>query len=216
MPTTYEIHPAIGIARVGTSDEFFIGPEPGAAAAGPDRHALPQIAHEHEQQDEDQDKDGNAGHNGCGRDGDRGKPCHRAVRRQAEQHRRCHDARTEERDQPAHRPGHQRPLDTQPDADQPEDCGGREHDRVEDGWNSHAQAPRSAIAAVVVASLPSGRIDRLPSARGPSRQLLWSTGAGKRNSAPQRCLAAASNPKMPSSSDFLLTAPPLPCFAAPA
>jgi hypothetical protein len=28
MPTTFEIHPAIGIARVGTSDEFFIGPEP--------------------------------------------------------------------------------------------------------------------------------------------------------------------------------------------
>jgi hypothetical protein len=28
MPTTFEIFPAIGIARVGTSDEFFIGPEP--------------------------------------------------------------------------------------------------------------------------------------------------------------------------------------------
>src|SRR5262245_37239616 len=31
MPTTFEIHPAIGIARVGTSDSFFIGPEPGQA-----------------------------------------------------------------------------------------------------------------------------------------------------------------------------------------
>jgi hypothetical protein len=31
MPTTYEIHPAIGIARVGTSDSFFIGPEIGQA-----------------------------------------------------------------------------------------------------------------------------------------------------------------------------------------
>jgi L-lysine epsilon oxidase-like protein len=28
MATTYEIHPAIGIARVGSSREFFIGPEP--------------------------------------------------------------------------------------------------------------------------------------------------------------------------------------------
>ena len=28
--TTLEIHPAIGIARLGTSQEFFIGPEPGA------------------------------------------------------------------------------------------------------------------------------------------------------------------------------------------
>lgn len=28
MPTTFEIFPSIGIARVGTSDEFFIGPEP--------------------------------------------------------------------------------------------------------------------------------------------------------------------------------------------
>jgi len=28
--TTYEIHPAIGIARVGNSAEFFVGPEPGA------------------------------------------------------------------------------------------------------------------------------------------------------------------------------------------
>ena len=27
--TTLEIHPAIGIARLGTSQEFFIGPEPG-------------------------------------------------------------------------------------------------------------------------------------------------------------------------------------------
>jgi len=31
VPTTFEIHPAIGIARVGTSaDGFFVGPEPGA------------------------------------------------------------------------------------------------------------------------------------------------------------------------------------------
>jgi hypothetical protein len=28
MATTYEIHPAIGIARVGSSHEFFVGPEP--------------------------------------------------------------------------------------------------------------------------------------------------------------------------------------------
>src|SRR2546422_341225 len=28
---TLEIHPAIGISRVGNSQEFFIGPEPGAA-----------------------------------------------------------------------------------------------------------------------------------------------------------------------------------------
>src|SRR5260370_28610767 len=27
--TTLEIHPAIGIARVGSSQEFFVGPEPG-------------------------------------------------------------------------------------------------------------------------------------------------------------------------------------------
>ncbi len=32
MPTTFEIHPTIGIARLGTSDEFFLGPEPGSAA----------------------------------------------------------------------------------------------------------------------------------------------------------------------------------------
>ncbi|WP_165065755.1 LodA/GoxA family CTQ-dependent oxidase [Paludisphaera rhizosphaerae] len=31
MPTTFEIHPAIGVARVGTSDSFFLGPEPGEA-----------------------------------------------------------------------------------------------------------------------------------------------------------------------------------------
>ena len=31
MATTFEIHPAFGVARVGTSDEFFIGPEPGVA-----------------------------------------------------------------------------------------------------------------------------------------------------------------------------------------
>src|SRR5882724_9014464 len=32
MPTTtLEIFPTIGIARVGTSDEFFVGPEPGLA-----------------------------------------------------------------------------------------------------------------------------------------------------------------------------------------
>jgi len=29
--TTYEIHPAIGIARVGNSPQFFVGPEPGGA-----------------------------------------------------------------------------------------------------------------------------------------------------------------------------------------
>jgi hypothetical protein len=29
VPTTYEIHPSIGISRVGTSDQFFLGPEPG-------------------------------------------------------------------------------------------------------------------------------------------------------------------------------------------
>src|SRR4051794_7261725 len=28
MPTSYEIHPAIGIARLGSSDEYFFGPEP--------------------------------------------------------------------------------------------------------------------------------------------------------------------------------------------
>ena len=32
MPTTYEVRPAIGVARVGTSKEFFVGPEPGLAA----------------------------------------------------------------------------------------------------------------------------------------------------------------------------------------
>ncbi|HEX3621702.1 MAG TPA: LodA/GoxA family CTQ-dependent oxidase [Acidimicrobiales bacterium] len=31
MPTTFEIHPAIGIARVGTSASSFLGPEPGGA-----------------------------------------------------------------------------------------------------------------------------------------------------------------------------------------
>jgi hypothetical protein len=31
MAKTFEIHPSIGIARVGTSDEFFLGPEPGGA-----------------------------------------------------------------------------------------------------------------------------------------------------------------------------------------
>jgi hypothetical protein len=36
VPTTFEIHPSIGIARVGTSTEFFIGPEPGLAP--PKRH----------------------------------------------------------------------------------------------------------------------------------------------------------------------------------
>ena len=29
MPVTFEIHPSIGISRVGTSEDFFIGPEPG-------------------------------------------------------------------------------------------------------------------------------------------------------------------------------------------
>src|SRR5437763_16834481 len=29
--TTFEIHPAIGIARVGNSPQFFVGPEPGGA-----------------------------------------------------------------------------------------------------------------------------------------------------------------------------------------
>src|SRR5262245_44480723 len=29
MPVSFEIHPTIGIARVGASDGFFIGPEPG-------------------------------------------------------------------------------------------------------------------------------------------------------------------------------------------
>src|SRR3954452_2140750 len=28
MPTTYEIHPSIGIARLGPSTDFFMGPEP--------------------------------------------------------------------------------------------------------------------------------------------------------------------------------------------
>jgi hypothetical protein len=28
MPISYEVHPGIGIARVGSSDEFFVGPEP--------------------------------------------------------------------------------------------------------------------------------------------------------------------------------------------
>jgi L-Lysine epsilon oxidase N-terminal len=32
MPTTFEIHPTIGIARVGTSEESFIGLEPGLPA----------------------------------------------------------------------------------------------------------------------------------------------------------------------------------------
>ena len=27
MPTVYKIHPAIGVARVGNSDDFFVGPE---------------------------------------------------------------------------------------------------------------------------------------------------------------------------------------------
>jgi hypothetical protein len=31
VPTTFEIHPSIGIARVGTSTESFLGPEPGVA-----------------------------------------------------------------------------------------------------------------------------------------------------------------------------------------
>lgn len=31
MTTAYEVHPSIGIARVGVSDKFFIGPEPGGA-----------------------------------------------------------------------------------------------------------------------------------------------------------------------------------------
>lgn len=42
MPTTYEIHPAIGIARVGNStaaDGFFVGPEPGAGPRNPYRDA---------------------------------------------------------------------------------------------------------------------------------------------------------------------------------
>ena len=30
MATTYEVHPAIGIARVGPSQEFYVAPEPGA------------------------------------------------------------------------------------------------------------------------------------------------------------------------------------------
>jgi hypothetical protein len=37
--TTFEIHPAIGIARVGTSREFFVGPEPGLAPPGTYRDA---------------------------------------------------------------------------------------------------------------------------------------------------------------------------------
>lgn len=36
MATSYEIHPSIGIARVGTSTEFFIGPEPDGSP--PDRY----------------------------------------------------------------------------------------------------------------------------------------------------------------------------------
>jgi hypothetical protein len=32
MATTFEIHPGIGIARLGTSDQFFLGPEPGVDA----------------------------------------------------------------------------------------------------------------------------------------------------------------------------------------
>src|SRR5829696_2941913 len=36
MTTSYEIHPSIGIARVGTSNEFFIGPEPDGTR--PPRH----------------------------------------------------------------------------------------------------------------------------------------------------------------------------------
>src|SRR5262245_61726775 len=31
--TTYEIHPAIGIARLGSSDEHFLAPEPGCTQA---------------------------------------------------------------------------------------------------------------------------------------------------------------------------------------
>jgi L-Lysine epsilon oxidase N-terminal/L-lysine epsilon oxidase C-terminal domain len=31
MPTTFEIHPTIGISRVGTSQDFFLGPEPDVA-----------------------------------------------------------------------------------------------------------------------------------------------------------------------------------------
>jgi hypothetical protein len=34
MPSTFEIFPAIGIARVGTSDEFFVGPEPNSIDLG--------------------------------------------------------------------------------------------------------------------------------------------------------------------------------------
>ena len=39
--TTLEIHPAIGIARVGSSQEFFLGPEPGLAIETSRRDATP-------------------------------------------------------------------------------------------------------------------------------------------------------------------------------
>ena len=39
VSTTFEIHPAIGIARAGTSAEFFIGPEPGSASPSKYRDA---------------------------------------------------------------------------------------------------------------------------------------------------------------------------------
>jgi hypothetical protein len=32
MPTTFEIHPSIGISRVGASEHFFLGPEPDVTA----------------------------------------------------------------------------------------------------------------------------------------------------------------------------------------
>jgi hypothetical protein len=47
-PTTLEIHPSIGISRVGTSDQFFLGPEPGvdppAAYRDPSGKLLRQAA----------------------------------------------------------------------------------------------------------------------------------------------------------------------------
>src|SRR4051794_17971128 len=39
--TTPEIHPAIGIARVGSSQEFFLGPEPGLALEKNRRDSTP-------------------------------------------------------------------------------------------------------------------------------------------------------------------------------
>lgn len=36
MPTVYKIHPAIGVARIGTSDQFYIAPEtPGGLPTDP-------------------------------------------------------------------------------------------------------------------------------------------------------------------------------------